>query len=97
MKIAVSLPMPETVRNDNGELVSLVPIASKPDHAWYSGCNISENHAEFQEGRVRQLPQKGLGLTRVQVCNAQCGLPPALLFARAGGGQGSKAAKQQRC
>lgn len=96
MRIFVKLEMPKTVKDNNGQVHNLEPIASNPDHAWYAGCNISEDHAEFQEGRVRQLPQKNLGLTRVQVCRAQSGLTPAALFARAGVGKGSKAAKEQR-
>ena len=96
MRIAVALPMPETMKNDSGTKVDLVPIASEPENAWYNGANISPNHAEFHEEKGRRLPKSGLGLTRIQVCVNQCGVPPAKLLELAGCGKGSKQAKRLR-
>lgn len=96
MKIATSLPMPKTMVNDNGIRVSLVPVASEPSDAWYNQANISAKHADFADDIGRKLPSNGVGLTRIQVCVNQCGLPPAGLLAKAGVGKGSKQAKKLR-
>jgi len=96
MKISVSLPMPKSVKTDNGVKHELEPSASNAEHAWYNGANISPNHAEFDDNRGRQLPRRGLGLTRIQVFLAQTGMTQEEFGRITKTGRGSKDAKRLR-
>lgn len=95
MRIAASLPQPVKIRTDVSVTV-VEPIASVPTDAWYSECDISENHIDCHELKGRKILKSGLGTSRSIIAANQCGLSPRDLLAKAGVGKGSLAAKRLR-